>query len=56
MIEGGEGISYMGIRVKGILGKENGLCKDPEVGMCLAHTRDGEEANRTGLSQREDRR
>lgn len=46
----------MGIRVKGILDKGNCLCKDPEVGVCLAHTRDGKEANSTGVNQQEDRR
>lgn len=40
----------MGIRVKGILGKGNCLCKDPEVGVCFAHTRDGKEANMTGVN------
>lgn len=52
-IEGGKGISYMALRRKGITGRGKCLCRDPEVGACLAHSGDRKEANMAEWSELE---
>lgn len=48
-IEGGKGICSMAIRRKGTPCGGNSLCKDPEVAVCLPHSRDSKEANMAGV-------
>ena len=40
---------HMDIKRKGISGRGNCLCKDPEAGACLAHATDSKEANMAGM-------
>lgn len=47
----GERISYMACRMRVIPGRGKCLCKNPEVGACLAHSRASEEANMAGVQQ-----